>query len=116
MRELKLKTKHLHFKGLEYITLCVSKPIKFNDFIKSTMNLKPIICIHSEHKGAIKVNQFKNGNYYHLEEDCKDELVVYQALYRSFDIYVGPIDMFLSEVDKVKYPNISQMYRFEEIR
>lgn len=67
----------------------------------------------------------KNGIYRHFKGDyylltdvathseTKEKYVVYRGLYGNNELYIRPFDMFFSEVDKEKYPEVKQQYRFE---
>lgn len=69
----------------------------------------------------VKVNRvykhFK-GDLYLVEDiainsETNEKYVVYRALYGENLLYIRPYDMFISEVDHEKYPDIKQRYRFE---
>lgn len=68
------------------------------------------------HSGKL-VKHFKGKFYLVLDTvehtETGEELVIYQAMYDGYKKYARPIDMFVSKVDKIKYPNVNQEYRFE---
>ena len=58
------------------------------------------------------------GDYYLVEGIANDSetgepFVIYRKLYGNGELWLRPLEMFLSKVDKEKYPATAQEYRFE---
>lgn len=70
-----------------------------------------------EIKVGMRVRHFKDKMYKVLaiavHTETLEKLVIYQAEYGAGIIYARPYDMFCSEVDREKYPDVTQRYRFE---
>lgn len=58
------------------------------------------------------------GNLYQVYDIAKhsetgETYVVYRQMYGDEGLWIRPIEMFLEEVPRVKYPTATQAYRFE---
>lgn len=65
-----------------------------------------------------RVYRHFKGDYYLVEDLARDSetgelCVIYRKLYDDGSLWIRPLTMFLSKVDKEKYPNAMQEYRFE---
>ena len=65
-----------------------------------------------------RVYRHFKGDYYVAEAAAHDSetgeaVVIYRKLYGDGGLWVRPTAMFLEPVDKKKYPDATQKYRFE---
>lgn len=65
------------------------------------------------------VQHFKDGFYKIVtigtNTETEEKMVVYQSL-KDQRVWIRPYDMFISKVDREKYPNAYQPYRFIKVK
>ena len=86
--------------------------IKSGDIVKHFKRTQAIKDIDNP-KDMVYLYEVISTNVNHTETG--ERLVVYRALYGDKKLYARPYDMFMSEVDRIKYPDVTQKYRFETI-
>lgn len=92
---------------------------RFKDELRKTRILSPgAIVRHFKYETLTDEEKHENKYLYQVigvatHTETKEAFVAYRALYGDKQLYIRPIDMFLSEVDHEKYPDIKQKYRLE---
>ena len=109
--------KHTEDGGLNnymYVVMGISKPIRKEE-IYSKNGVEWLYKIDYTEKEEQTSLYLIEGKMRHISKE-KDDLVIYKSLYNNHIAYARPLEMFLSEVDHNKYPNVKQKYRFELVR
>lgn len=122
-RKLKYPYIYKHFKGGFYVTIGISKSVAYFELNKSLFEFdnyylvveNSFNAVHTETNDIVVIYKDSDGNFYHQKEIDHEKLVIYKYLYNGTGAFARPIDIFLSKVDKEKYINTTQEYRFEEL-
>ena len=85
------------------------RPFRVGDIVK-----------HFKYNSLMEKDRMENMYLYKITGTCihsetKEKMMIYQAMYYPYEIYVRPYDMFMSLVDHTKYPDANQTYRFESL-
>lgn len=120
-RFIRIPGVYKHFKGYKnneemlYAVTNVSIPMESEEFSNMIQNGEEVLSMHHTEL-EMNILIVREGNrYYHNQKIDQEILVMYTALYGDRESYLRPLPMFLSKVDKEKYPNVTQKYRLEEI-
>lgn len=108
-----------HFKGGLYASLFVSKAIDSDELIDLANENFFMTTTHTESGKTIIIFKDDTGAAMHSSHECNDDLAIYTSLSIG-TTYARPLDEFVSEVDRnkyplEKYPTYSQKYRLEVV-
>lgn len=98
-----------HFKGSLYYVNGVSLPVQ--TIRESECDEINTTVLHTEKDKYITIYKI-HGCYFHKQSEASERLVFYERFNAASKCYARPIDMFVSEVDHEKYPDVKQKYRF----
>lgn len=125
MRNIKIPGIYKHFKGALYATCFISEPIKYEELenlIRAGKIEKTIETECTEKSIIICIFKLKDKRkYYHVidkgfEDILSNKMVGYVGITNLAEwIWLRPLEMFMSEVDKEKYPTVTQEFRFEYV-
>lgn len=102
---------YLHFKNKYYATMDISVPKNRKFLTEISSDCEIFKANYTEQDGHFIFIYKYNNKYFHNSK--YEKLVLYKSLYDDTGIYARPYDIFMSKVDKEKYPDSKQEYRFE---
>lgn len=93
--------------------------ITMNVEILGHMQSNGVFMYNRDFKPGDTVQHFKGGFYKIVtigtNTETEEKMVVYQSL-KDQRVWIRPYDMFISKVDREKYPNDYQPYRFIKVK
>lgn len=113
-RKLKCPCIYRHFKGNMYVTLDVSKATS-RQALKTKSYIEYMTVLHTETNEHITIYMDANARLFH-DDKYGDELVIYRSLSDDSGCYARPKEMFMGEIDKERYPEYIDRYRFMECK